>query len=329
VKIVLTRLDRIGDLILSTPAIGSVRRSWPEAHVTIVCSGHNAVVVERNPDVDRVLVAPHGTSAARFGEQFRGACDLAIAFAPRGADMALVGATRAPVRVGYTYARRYFARLAARLHLNRILVSRADPELCERDASRAVLHEVDEVLALVTLAGGNDSFRDLVVPVADLDRRAVDQVPANGIALHLGPRWLHGGSTLESTIELLAQLKRFGLPVVVTHGLDALDEARRVRDAGVVDAVVGGLSFGEWAAVFEKNRIVVTVDTGATHVASAMRRPTVVVFEDRYFNLASQEWAPYRVPSECLRKPAGDSPAELEAFRAAVAAAVDSLLKRT
>jgi ADP-heptose:LPS heptosyltransferase len=147
--------------------------------------------------------------------------------------------------------------------------------------------------------------------------------------LHLGPRWCGTGSTLESTIELLADLRRFGVPVVVTYGVEALDEARRVRDAGVADAVVGGLSFGQWAAVFEKSRVVVTVDTGATHLASAMRRPTVVLFEDRYFNLASREWAPYRVPSECLRKPAGESPAELAALGAAVVSAVDALLKRT
>jgi ADP-heptose:LPS heptosyltransferase len=327
VKIVLTRLDRIGDLILSTPAIGSVRRSWPEAHITLVCSRHNAVVVERNPDIDRVLVAPSGARAGVFGRQFRGACDVAIALAPRAADLALVGATGAPVRVGYTYARRYLARLTARLYLNRTAVSQADPQLSERSESRGVLHEVDEVLALVRLAGGSDSFRDLVVPVADLDRHAVDNIPANGIALHLGPRWSTTGSTLESTIVLLAQLKAIGVPVVVTYGVESLDEARRVRDAGVADAVVGGLSFGQWAAVFEKSRIVVTVDTGATHVASAMRRATVVVFEDRYFNLASREWAPYRVPSQCLRKPVSDSPANLAGLRAAVVAAVESLLK--
>ncbi len=49
--------------------------------------------------------------------------------------------------------------------------------------------------------------------------------------------------------------------------------------------------------------MVVTVDTGATHVASAMRRPTVVAFEHRYFRLNSQEWAPYGVPHVLVRKP--------------------------
>jgi len=75
------------------------------------------------------------------------------------------------------------------------------------------------------------------------------------------------------------------------------------------------------AAVLERAACIVTVDTGATHVASAMRRPTVVLFEHRYFDLNSQEWAPYGVPAMCLRKPAGESPGELAASRAEVAAA--------
>jgi ADP-heptose:LPS heptosyltransferase len=325
-NVLLTRLDRVGDLILSTPAIASVRRSWPGARITLACSAYNAVVVERNPDVDSVLVVPAGRRLEEFGHRFRGACDLAIALAPCVPDFRLVGATRAPVRIGYTYVRRYLVRMTAGRYLTRLAISEADPQLSERDPARRVRHEVEQVLDLVRLAGGGHVASELVIPIDDVDRRAVAHVPAGGIAFHLGPRWFSDGSTVASTLELLRQLRRYGLPVVVTYGVDALEQAAAVRAAGVADTVAGGLSFYQWAAVFEKSRIVVTVDTGATHVASATRRPTVVVFEHRYFNLSSQEWSPYRVPSVCLRKPSNEDPAELAALRASVLAAVGELL---
>ena len=145
-RIVLSRLDRVGDLILSTPAIASVRRSWPGAHVTIVCSRHNAVVVERNPDVDAVSILPSDVRPAVFGRRFRTRCDLAIALAPRESDFAFVGATRAPKRIGYTYARRYLARLTSPLFLTDLVISEADPEICERRPEYVVRHEVDQVL---------------------------------------------------------------------------------------------------------------------------------------------------------------------------------------
>jgi ADP-heptose:LPS heptosyltransferase len=326
VKIVLSRLDRVGDLILSTPAISAVRRSWPGAHVTIVCSRHNAVVMQGNPDVDRIVVASPGERPGELGKRFRGACDLAIALAPCAPDMQLVGATRAKVRVGYTYVRRYLARVAARLWLDRIAVSEADPALSDRDASYRVRHEVDQVLELVTLGGGTTLARDLVLSVGDDDRRAVERIPGGGIAFHLGARWFRDGSTLENTVETIRALRRFGMPIVATYGEDAGAFAEHVRAAAVADVVVGDLPFRQWAAIFEKSRLVVTVDTGATHVASAVRRPTVVLFEHRYFNLSSQEWSPYRVPFACLRKPPAADPAGLAATRASIVAAADKLL---
>jgi len=322
----LSRLDRVGDLILSTPAIASVRRSWPSAHVTIVCSSYNASVVERNPDVDSIVVKTPASSPSSVGRRFRGRCDLAIALAPCTPDFQLVGATSARVRIGYTYVRRYLARATARAYVTRLAISEADPDLCDRDPRHVVRHEVEQVCDLVRLAGGTTIVPDLVLPIDSVDREAVKHVPAGGICVHLGARWFSEGSTLESTIETIAALRRFGVPVIATYGLDALENVAAVRAAGVADAIVGGLSFTQWAAVFEKSAIVVTVDTGATHVASAMRRPTVVLFEHRYFRLSSQEWSPYRVPSVCLRKPATCDPSELAVSRESIVAAVASLL---
>jgi ADP-heptose:LPS heptosyltransferase len=324
-KIVLSRLDRIGDLVLSTPAIASVRCSWPQAHITIVCSPYNASVVQGSPDVDEVVVLEAGTRPSKMGARFRG-CDIAIALAPCTPDFLLVGATRAYTRVGYTYRRRYFARLGAQLILTQLLVSEADPELCERKPSYRVRHEVDQVLDLVTNAGGTRIVHELAVTITEADRAAVAHLPRGSIAVHLAPRWLRDGSTLESFIALLGSFRRFGLPVVVTHGVDVREQVAAIEAAGVADYIAGGLSFGQWAAAFASARLIVTVDTGATHVASAMKRPTVVLFEYRYFNLSSQEWAPYHVPAAVLRKPADESPAALAQSRESIVTAVERLL---
>jgi len=327
VKILLTRLDRVGDLLLTTPAIASVRRSWPHAHVTLVCSRYNAAVVERSPDVDAVMSLAEYIKPAAFGRRFRGSCDIALALAPRLADFELVRATGAPLRAGYTYCGRYLARATARLFLTRLSVADADPARSERDLQRLVRHEVEYILDVVRLAGGNHIERELVLPIDDVDRHAVSHVPSDSIVLHLGERWFHEGSSFESVVALIRELHRFERPIVVTYGVDVLEHAAAVRALGVADLVVGGLSFSQWAAVFEKSKLVITVDTGATHVASAMRRPTVVLFEHRYFHLSSQEWAPYRVPAACLRKPASDGAAELAASRESILTAVGQLLE--
>lgn len=325
-RIVLSRLDRIGDLILSTPAIASIRSAFPQAHITIVCSRQNAVVMEHNPHVDACIVAAPDQDPAQIGRTLR-PVDLAIALAPRVADMRLVAATRARKRIGYTYVRRYGVRLTARLLLTEVELSSADPELSERSEARAVRHEVDQLLRLAARAGAPALEHDLCLVLEPADREAVAAVPEGGIAVHIAPRWLERGSTLESLIELIEKLRAFGRPVVATYAAECRDAAAVVRGRAIADCVIGELPFGQWAAVFERSACVVTVDTGATHVASAVKRPAVVLFEDRYYRLSSQEWAPYRVPFVSIRKPPDESPESLRRTREQIVQAVGTLLE--
>jgi len=324
-RILLARTDRVGDLILSTPAIASVRRSFPDAHVTLACSRYNSVAVDRSPDVDELAIVPTEVTPAVFGARFRDV-DLAIALAPRDVDHRIVAATRATVRVGYTYARRYAARLMLRTMLTDVVISQADPATAERHPERIVAHEVDQVLAVAAAGGAHTLVRDLVLPVTDEDRAAVAEYPARAVVVQLGLRWTEHGSTTASCLQLFRDLRAVGRPLIATYGDDARALGDAVAQAGVADAVLGGLAFHVWAAVFARAACVVTIDTGATHVASAVHAPTVVLFEDKWFRLASQEWSPYRVPNAILRKPPDESDASLRASRAGIVAAVASLL---
>jgi ADP-heptose:LPS heptosyltransferase len=320
----LSRTDRIGDLILSTPAIATVRASFPDAHITMAVSPYNSVVMERNRDVDELIVLPRQVKPRTFGQAHRG-YDVAIALAPRAIDLQLVGATRATLRAGYTYERRWLARVTAPLYVNRLMISEADPELCERHPERVVRHEVEQLLDLVALAGATKRVERLRLDLTDADRVVARSLPADSIVMHLGQRWLQDGSTLSSTLAIVKRLAELG-PVVVTCARECEAVAPAFEETGDVARLLARLPFHQWAAVFERARIVVTVDTGATHVASAMRRPTVVAFEHRYFRLNSQEWAPYGVPHVCVRKPASETAASLEQFRDEIVRGVSSLM---
>jgi ADP-heptose:LPS heptosyltransferase len=291
----------------------------------MVCSPYNRVVMDRNTDVDEIVEAAPGESAWDVGARFRRTADIAIALAPRSTDLAIVGATRAPVRVGYTYVRRWLARATLPLYVNRSMVSEADPQRAER-LSRPVRHEVDQLLDLVALAGATTRVTALRLDVTDEDRAAITFLPRDPLVVHLGLRWFSNGSTLESTLGLMKDLRRLGAPLVVTYAPECEGFVHAIAEARIADVLLGGLPFHRWAAVFERAQAVVTVDTGATHVASAMRRPSVVVFEHRYFRLNSQEWPPYGVPCRLVRKPDDESAPSLARLRADVVQAVTELM---
>jgi ADP-heptose:LPS heptosyltransferase len=325
VRILLSRTDRIGDLVLSTAAIATVRASYPSAHLAIVTSEYNSVVMERNDDVDELIVMPKGVAPRAFGSRLTG-YDVAIALAPRAVDLKLVGATGAALRIGYTYQRRWFARLTAALYVNRIMISEADPELCDRDPQRVVRHEVVQLLDLVALAGARRRVWKLRLDVTDEDRAATRELPRDPIVLHLGRRWFSGGSTPAGTVAIVERLATLA-PVVITCARDCEPMAAPFERSKSVASFLRDLPFHEWAAVLERGRVVVTVDTGATHVASAVHRPTVVAFENRYFRLNSQEWSPYGVPHVLVRKPANEEPDSVARFCNEITDGVARLLR--
>ena len=324
-RILLTRTDRIGDLVLSTPAIATVRASYPDAHLTIVTSEYNRVVMERNDDVDELVVLPRDAGPRKFGAQLP-RYDVAIALAPRAVDLQLVGGTRAPLRVGYTYERRWLARLTASLYVNRMMVSEADPELCDRDPRRVVRHEVVQLLDLVALAGAHRRVTRLRLDVHDEDRVLAQTLPSDPIVLHLGQRWFSEGSTLHGTLAIVDELSKLA-PVVITCARDSESNAVVFEGRATVARLLRSLPFHEWAAVLERAGAVVTVDTGTTHVASAVGRPTVVAFEHKYFRLNSQEWSPYGVPHVLVRKPAREDADSLAQFREEIVGGVGTLLQ--
>ena len=55
-KILVIRVDGIGDLLNSTPAISLLRENYPSAEITVLARPLNAPVLIGNPDVDRTLI---------------------------------------------------------------------------------------------------------------------------------------------------------------------------------------------------------------------------------------------------------------------------------
>jgi ADP-heptose:LPS heptosyltransferase len=194
----------------------------------------------------------------------------------------------------------------AQLALTDWCLSEADPELADRQPDKPVLHEVHQVLALASLAGGTSLSEELTLRLgADDVAWARAHAPANAIVMALGPRWFSKNFGAEAVGRLIARLSAENDDVIVTYGQDTAAEAGAIKETMPSGNVtwLGNLSLLNWAAVLAQSAVVVTVDTGATHVAAALKRPVVVVFEREYFRLCSQEWSPWRVQSAMLTKP--------------------------
>jgi lipopolysaccharide heptosyltransferase II len=107
-KILLVRLRLIGDVVLTTPLIGALRRRYPDAQLTYVVEAAAAAVIRGNRNLTDIVVVPRTGGLARVRDDLALArrlrsqrFDVAIDLhgGPRAAW--LTWSSGAPVRIGY------------------------------------------------------------------------------------------------------------------------------------------------------------------------------------------------------------------------------------
>ena len=62
-RILVIALRRLGDVLLTTPLIRSVRRAWPDATIDALVFADTAGVLDGNPDLDGTVAMPPRPSA--------------------------------------------------------------------------------------------------------------------------------------------------------------------------------------------------------------------------------------------------------------------------
>ena len=295
VLVVCTR--RIGDVLLSTPLIRSLRHAWPRARIEALVLPGTEGILKGNTDLDAVLLTPKGDWQAwlSFLRTLWRRYDLALA--ATGSDRA-----------------RYLARWAGRHCLG--LWARKDPARGRWllpghwvDFDEVAEHAIESPLRLAA-ALGVARLREVVPPrpaaPLDLARLVVlaegqAVAPARtvggrsdgpgrhewpdlrkGIAVvHPWPKFAYKAWPRERWLGLARALSLDGLQVVLTGGPDADEVAFCERLAQQVPgslSLAGACSFGEFAELIRQARVFIGPDTVMTHLAAAVGTPTVALF---------------------------------------------------
>ena len=107
-RVLLIRLRLIGDVVLSTPVIRALRRTYPDATLTYLVERDAAAVVAGNRDLNRLIVVERTRGARRVLDDVKLAWQLRrdrydvvidLHGGPRSSWLTL--ATGAPQRIGY------------------------------------------------------------------------------------------------------------------------------------------------------------------------------------------------------------------------------------
>ena len=110
-KILALKLKRIGDLILTTPALLALREAFPQAHVTLCILENCAGLVPAIPAVDEVLVFRNGRPNARLLARLAtGGFDVCLDFTGNDRSAFFTLLSHAPRRITFGWVKRSWHR---------------------------------------------------------------------------------------------------------------------------------------------------------------------------------------------------------------------------
>lgn len=275
-RILVVALRRLGDVLLTTPLIRSLKRVWPDAAIEVLAFRGTQGILAGNRDIADIITMPERPTA---GESF-----ALVRRLWRRYDLALsTQSGDRPSFFAWAAGRRNVGFVGASGFAARIKWLALDHPVAAADG----LHRVYDVLRLAE-AIGVPSVAEVVAPKGHARPGIAPDRPY--AVIHAAPMFRYKRWTADGWQLLATGLDARGLAVVATGGPDDrayLDEVwagqPQVRRAD------GALAWPELGALIEGARIYVGPDTSVTHLAAATGAPTVAL----YGPTDPRQWGPW------------------------------------
>ncbi|MBU0478516.1 glycosyltransferase family 9 protein [bacterium] len=289
-NILIVDLLRIGDTVVTFPAIRAVRENLPEAHITLVASANLRPLIEEQELADDIAYfdcRKNGRnlfSIRRFAKSLpTQGYDLAIVLDTRLTSNLIAFCANAKRRIGYNYRCRGFLltdKVKAPLYWNR--------PMWEYSNSIKVSHEVDSWLKLIGKAGFlvkeqrphiRESYKNQKWCESFLKEHNVLQADTI-VCIHPG-----SNTSYQWKSDRFAQvgdfiIEKFKAKVCISGGPDDADLIKEIENNMHAKPVISNykMNLVQYAELLRRANLLVSVDTSATHIASAVNTPVIALF---------------------------------------------------
>ena len=305
-RILVIRLDRLGDVVLSTPVVRALREAYPRAFLAMMVRPVCRELVEGHPCLDQVIVydkdGRHRSiwQTARFALGLRRyRFEAAIVLHPSNRSHWIPWLAGIPVRVGYER------------NTSWLLTHRVSHR--KQEGRR---HEATYTLQMLQALGLEPPEPHPVIPVhPECATRVHERLRALGVlddrllvAVHpsascVSKRWMP--ERFADVADRLAAQQ--GMTVVIIAGPDDVAQAQAMARAMRQPAIdlAGQLSVGELAALLARCRLLLSNDSGPVHIAAAVGTPVVDIFGRNQRGLSPTRWGPLGNGHVVLHKEVG------------------------
>ena len=279
----------IGDLLLITPALRTLRANYPQARISLLTDKTLADLVRENPCIDECLtIDKHGAdrgmfALARFIRRLRARhFDLVINLHRNERCSAITAFCGAKERIGY--AQPFFGRFYTKCYPN-LAMADTPKELATKHQVTVHLEMLQKALGLKAI---DDRGLEMTIPAA-AEQEAARLWDAMGearpvIAFNIGASWATkrwiDTYFAQCADELIAEgyaVAFFGGPTDVSI-VDACLAQMREKDSSHCHVFTGKVSLAVLAGLLARCALMLTTDSGPMHIGVSQNVPVVTMF---------------------------------------------------
>jgi len=303
-RILITRTDRIGDLVLTTPLFKALRERFPQAHLAaLVFCGHREIV-EGNPFLDEVILYDKKGSERSLWGQFRFSRKLRakkfdLVIHAHGTNRMHLAAWLAgiPIRIGYD--RRMPWALTHVHAYNKKEGQKQESEYLFELLEPLGISRPDEIAPFFPVTPNSARRLDDLLAAFSVPRD-LPWIVLNPSASDVTKMW--PAERFGALVTKMQQDRPYVFFVIGTSQDQALAaRIQRVTTALLID-LTGQLSLGMLGALLKKGALLVSNDSGPVHIAAAVGTPVVSIFGRYAPGLGPNRWQPLAKRSRVVAK---------------------------
>jgi len=304
-NILIVRTDRMGDLVLTTPAIRALRKAIPSARISILVAEELRTLVEGNPDIDEVLT----DDRLRANRGLLGFWKLVFALRKRCFDLAIVFHTKKrtnmlcffagiPQRLGYQNEKYGFL-LNWGLKDYRTKGLQHEAQNC-LDVLRALGIESQELVPVIPVRPESEIWAENFLREQKLERGQPIVAVQPGASCPTR-RW--PPKFFSEVVNVMRE--KYGCQFVIIGDADSKDMAQQIisQVSAPVWDFTGKTTLPNLVSLFKRCRMLVSSDSGPVHVAAAVGIGVVSIFTRNQPGINPERWQPLGGKSRVIAPP--------------------------
>ncbi len=300
-KILILRPDRLGDVLLTLPAVYNVKSAYPDAEIYYLCRKYTSPILKSYQLINDVLIFPEDEDKDSIhqlvGEMSDLNFDLAIHLLPKASLAKASYQAKINYRLGMGY------RLYSIFYNLRQFEHRKYNDYHEAEYNLRMLGLLDISTAYSEKSYGQFAFKPEDETKANIYIQEVFGTDPY-ILIHPGS----GGSSkdwpLDHYIDLIKLLNQWNMYKIGVTGTDAEKQllAPLLNSGLEIVDLSGQLDLIQLSLITKKSSLFISNSTGPLHLAVAMGTP-VLGFYVAAFDLGPKRWGPFMRPEDQVITP--------------------------